>query len=175
MATKKFTVDILSKSSVDKLKKELEAYRNDLPRKCQLIAQRLAELGVEYAKANVVNLDAVFTAELYRSIHSEQIEVTKEKAVFAVVANSDHAVFVEFGTGIVGKESPYPYPFPQDVSWQYASGKTIRQLADGRYGWFYERDGQWYFTEGMPSRPFMYMAGQDLMKQVTQIVKEVFA
>ena len=92
-----------------------------------------------------------------------------------MVAGTDHAAFVEFGTGIVGKQSPYPYQLPEGVDWQYASGKTIRQLADGRYGWFYPADdGKWYFTEGMPSRPFMYMTAIELCDIVSQTAKVVF-
>lgn len=171
MARKTFKVDILSKSSVDKLKKDLEAYRMDLHQKLLIFTQRLAELGVDVAKASVVDLDAVFTGELYNSIHSEQREVSQSTVVFAVVADSSHAIYVEMGTGIVGAESPYPGNLPA----VYAQGKTIRQLSDGRYGWFYERDGQWYFTEGMPSRPFMYFASMEIQNQVVKIAKEVFA
>lgn len=171
MAKKVFKVDILSKASVEKLKKDLEAYRNDLQRKLVVFTQRLAELGVDVAKASVVDLDAVFTGELYRSIHAEQREVSQNRVVFAVVADSSHAIYVEMGTGLVGAESPYPGNLPA----VYAQGKTIRQLADGRYGWFYERDGQWYFTEGMPSRPFMYFASMEMQNKVVKIAKEVFA
>lgn len=174
MAKKKFKVNIMSPSSIDQLIKELRSYQNSLEDKTKLFCERLAEIGVETAKATVYGLDAVFTGELFRSIHSEQ-RSSGTTVVFAVVASSEHAVFVEFGTGIVGKESPYPAPFPDGVDWQYASGKTIRQLSDGRYGWFYERDGQWYFTEGMPSRPFMYLASLEIREQIVKIAKEVFA
>ena len=75
----------------------------------------------------------------------------------------------------MGNRSPYPGEWPDGVSWEYASGKTIRQLADGRYGWFYEDDGgQWWFTEGMPSRPFMYYTSIQLRDIVVKTAKEVF-
>ena len=64
---------------------------------------------------------------------------------------------------------------PEGVSWQYASGKTIHQISDGRYGWFYQDDNvDWWFTEGMPSRPFMYLTANELRQIVTQTAKEVF-
>ena len=171
MATKRFKVDILSQSSVKQLMADLKAYQDELPRKARLLVERLAELGVESAKANIVTLDAVFTGELHNSIHSEQISASSDKVVFAVVADSSHAIYVEMGVGLVGAENPYPGKLPA----VYAQGKTIRQLADGRYGWFYNRDGVWYFTEGMPSRPFMYMASMDIMQAVVKIAKEIFA
>lgn len=171
MAKKRYKVDILSVSSMEQLKKDLQAYQNDLQKKLVLVCQKLSELGVEVAKASVVNLDAVFTGELYNSISYEQKSASKDKVIFAVVANNSHALYVEMGTGIVGAESPYLGKLPA----VYAQGKTIRQLADGRYGWFYQRDGQWYFTEGMPSRPFMYFASMEMYEKAVKIVREVFA
>lgn len=170
MARNVYRVDILSESSIQNLINQLEEYKKSLINKCEILASRIAELGVEVAKASIVDLDAVFTGELYDSIYSSKISNDGNKVIFAVVADSDHAIYVELGTGIVGAESPYPGNLPV----VYAQGKTIRQLSDGRYGWFYQRDGQWYFTEGMPSRPFMYFATMEMYNQVVQIAKEVF-
>ncbi len=170
MAKKQFKVDIMSPSSIEQLIKEIRAYKNSLEQKTMLFCQRLSEIGVETAKATVYSLDAVFTGELFRSIHSEQ-RSSGSTVIFAVVADSEHAVYVEMGTGLVGAESPYPGELPA----VYAQGKTIRQLSDGRYGWFYQRDDKWYFTEGMPSRPFMYFASLEMQKNIVKIAKEVFA
>lgn len=172
---KKITINALSKSSIENAIKQLRAYQNDLTYKCQLLAEKLAEKGVEIARVQIADLDAIFTSELLSSIHAEYQGSTKGGGVWVVVAGTDHAMFVEFGTGIVGKQSPYPGELPDGVSWEYASGKTIRQLADGRYGWFYkDDDGQWWFTEGMPSRPFMYYTSIQLRDIVVKTAKEVF-
>lgn len=173
MAKKILKAD-LSVSSIRQLQKDLEKYKDSLEYKARLLAEKLSEHGVEIARVRVASLDAVFTGELISSIHSEYKGSQKGSAIFAVVADSDHAAFVEFGTGPIGAESPYPYELPEGVSWQYASGKTIRQLADGRYGWFYPKDGQWYFTDGMPSRPFMYETSLELQKIVVEVAKAVF-
>ena len=172
---KKITINALSKSSIENAIKQLRAYQNDLTYKCQLLAEKLAENGVEIARVQIADLDAIFTSELLSSIHAEYQGSTKGGGIWSVVAGTDHAMFVEFGTGIVGKQSPYPGELPDGVSWEYASGKTIRQLADGRYGWFYkDDDGQWWFTEGMPSRPFMYYTSIQLRDIVLKTAKEVF-
>ena len=172
---KKITINALSKSSIENAIKQLRAYQNDLTYKCQLLAEKLAENGVEIARVQIADLDAIFTSELLSSIHAEYEGSTKGGSIWSVVAGTDHAMFVEFGTGIVGKQSHYPGELPDGVSWEYASGKTIRQLADGRYGWFYkDDDGQWWFTEGMPSRPFMYYTSIQLRDIVVKTAKEVF-
>ena len=171
---KKILTANLSVSSIRQLQKNLEKYKDGLTYKATLLAERLSERGVEIARVQIADLDAIFTGELIQSLHSEYKGSTPYGAIFAVVTDSEHAAFVCFGTGIVGKESPYPYELPEGVTWDYASGKTIRQLADGRYGWLYPRDGKWYFTEGMPSRPFLHNTAMELREIVEKTAKEIF-
>ena len=174
MAKKRLKAD-LSIIGIRQLQKDIEKYQNSIEYKAKLLAENLADMGVEIARVKISSLDAIFTGELIQSIHTEYKSSIRGGAIFCVVADSDHAVFVEFGTGIVGKQSPYPYPLPDGMTWEYASGKTIRQLSDGRYGWFYKGDnGQWYFTEGMESRPFMYETSLELEKKVVSVAKRVF-
>ena len=172
---KPININLFATKSIQAAVKALKDYENSLEYKCSLLAETLAEKGVEIARVQIADLDAIFTSELLQSIHAEYVGSVKGGGVWAVVAGTDHALFVEFGTGIVGKQSTYPYQLPESVDWQYASGKTIRQLADGRYGWFYHADdGRWYFTEGMPSRPFMYLTAIELRDIVLQKAKVVF-
>lgn len=188
MARKKtISMNCLSQSSIQNAIKQLRAYQDSLTYKCQMVAQKLAEKGVEIARVQIADLDAVFTSELLSSIHSEYEGSTKGGGVWAVVAGTDHALMVEFGTGIVGQEHPYPGEFPDGVTWDYASGKTIRQAMQdisingdtfvkaGEYYWTYiGDDGKLHITKGMPSRPFMYYTSLQLMKLVEKTVKEVF-
>lgn len=173
MAKHIFTTD-LSVKGIKSLISDLEDYRKSLDDKVELFAQRLAERGVEVAKTNVAKLGAVFTGDLINSIHSQIGGTDNGSSVFYVVAGTQQCAFVEFGTGQMGEEAPYPYPLPEGVSWNYNSGSTIFEISPGQYGWFYNRDGQWYFTQGMPSRPFMYETSIELMQEIERIAKEVF-
>ena len=176
MAKRVFKTD-LSVKGIEQLKKDLLNYKNNtLQKKVNLLAQRLAEKGVAIAKSNITTLDAIFTGELLNSIQVKKGGGAKGTAIFYVVADSRHAAYVEFGTGQLGLEGGYPYPFPEGVDWQYNTGKTIFEISPGQYGWFYPSDdGQWYFTQGMPSRPFMYETSLELMQLVVKTAKEVFA
>lgn len=166
-----YSVNLFSVSELKNLSDDLKQYEKDLENKCREVARQLALKGAVIARMQIVDLDAVFTSELLGSISVEDMG----GSVFAVVAGTDHAMFVEFGTGIIGKKSSYKGNLPTGVQWNYASGKTIRKLMDGRYGWFYPADdGNWYFTEGMPSRPFMYNMSIELYNEAVGIVKEVF-
>lgn len=176
MAKRTFKTD-LSVKGIENLEKALLNYKdNILQQKVDLLAKTLAENGVDIARVNVAKLDAIFTGELISSIHTTYGGSTKGTAVFYIVADSKHAAFVEFGTGQLGKEGSYPYPFPEGVEWNYNTGKTIFEIEPGQYGWFYPGDdGKWYFTQGMPSRPFMYETSMELMQLVVRTAKEVFA
>lgn len=169
---KSYTVNILSTNSINRLIRQLEKYRDGLFDKANLLAKRLAEEGVQIAGAQIVDLDAVFTGELLNSVRMEE----QINNVFAIIADSKHACFVEFGTGQRGMDSPYPFPLPDGVSWSYAVGKTIRQNpVTGNYYWFYPgKDGLWHYTEGMPARPFMYNTSLELQKIIVDVAKEVF-
>lgn len=170
--SKTYTVNVLSTNSIQRLIRQLEKYRDGLFDKANLLAKTLAERGVQIAGAQIVDLDAVFTGELLRSVRMEE----QINNVFAIVTDSDHACFVEFGTGQKGMDSPYPFQLPEGVSWDYAVGKTIRQNPiTGNYYWFYPGlDGKWHYTEGMPARPFMYNTSLELQKIIVDVAKEVF-
>lgn len=169
---KSYTVNILSTNSIQRLIRNLEKYRDGLFDKANLLAKTLAEKGVMIAGAQIVDLDAVFTGELLKSVRMEE----QLNNVFAIITDSKHACFVEFGTGQRGMDSPYPFPLPEGVSWDYAVGSTIRQNpVTGNYYWFYPgKDGKWHYTEGMPARPFMYNTSLELQKIIVDVAKEVF-
>ena len=174
MAKKVFKAD-LSISSISELKNQLIAYKSDfLQVKLEELLQKISEKGVEIARANITQLDAIFTGELINSIQVKKGSTSFGSAIFFIVADSKHAAFVEFGTGQLGLEGGYPYPFPNGVQWEYNTGSTIFEIEPGQYGWFYNRDGQWYFTQGMPSRPFMHETSIELAMEVNKIAKEVF-
>lgn len=175
MAKYKFTAD-LSVKGIRKLREELQNYKtNILQHKIELFAKKLSEIGVDAAQMKIADLDAIFTGELIASIQSTYGGSSKGTAIFYVVADSKHAVFVEFGTGQLGLEGSYPYPFPEGIDWQYNTGKTIFEISPGQYGWFYPlEDGTWRFTQGMPSRPFMHEAFVDIYSKAETIAKEVF-
>lgn len=61
---------------------------------------------------------------------------------------TEWAIFVEYGTGIVGKQAPH-HPKPE-LPWVHDSH------GHGDKGWVYEKDGRFRWTAGQASRPFMY-------------------
>ena len=76
-------------------------------------------------------------------------------------------MYVEFGTGIVGKGKPHPHA--SKLGWTYTEYHVDRN-GNIRSGWIYpshendvnknkwvDENGNWYaFTMGQKARPFMY-------------------
>jgi hypothetical protein len=183
------TVPFSRKGITDAKKFLLDYKKNVLQQKLKVFVERLAQEGVEIAKENITTLDAIFTGELLNSVRAESGVLTKDTAIFYVVADSEHAAFVEFGTGQRGLEAPYPYPFPEGVEWNYNTGDKIQQAKEdiyvkdysepyirkGDYFWVYiGEDGKLHISKGMPSRPFMYETAVELMTEIAKTAKEVF-
>lgn len=103
-----------------------------------------------------------------------QIVVFDVGDAIVITNNVDHALFVEFGTGVRGEQSPHPRPWNYDVN------------GHGEQGWWYPTDNSdpnpikrygaggsvWAWTAGMPSRPFMYEAWLWGSRSATQIIRK---
>jgi len=155
----------LSTREVQNAIKQIEQYKKELNQKCQLLVQALTDKGIEIAKFNVQNLGAFYTGELESSIDGYY---SPSLGTGIVYAGSWYAVYVEFGTGIRGEEAQHP--MSGNIGWVYDSNNH------GESGWVYynDKDGQYHWTDGMPSRPFMYDTVKELDRICEQIARGVF-
>ena len=141
--------------------KELEDYQKKVEGLGPGIVKAATEEGVEEAKNQALYMNAYDSGELVNGILGE---VQDEKG--RVMSTAPHSIFVEFGTGIRGKQSPYPVNPP--IGWQYDVNEH------GEAGWWYTGDdGKKHWTKGMPSRPFMYNTAQILRQSLPWIAEEV--
>lgn len=163
----------LDPKSIEAAIKEIQKYRDEVETKAKLLVERLAKMGAEIARIKIVEMGAYYSGELYAGVDGYFDYATNTGYVKVA---SDHAAFVEFGTGIKGYIDPHKNgEYLSKASWDYGSGKTIFNTADGRVGWYFPLgDGTWRFTEGMPSRPFMYETSLLLQREYQRIAKEVF-
>jgi hypothetical protein len=97
---------------------------------------------------------------------------------FYLTAGSEYAIYVEYGTGLMGENNPHPKP----DGWQYNIGETIRENG----GWWYPTtaddpnphkkvfNGNLYAwtIAGQPSRPFMYRTWLWGSRSATQIIRK---
>ena len=141
------SIDVeLSIGSINRAIREIREFRDELRRKCWELVEALTMEGAEIAKMQVISMDAVDTGELEKSIQG--LFFPEERCGF-VIAEAPYAIYVEYGTGIVGMASPHP---EADGNYDY----DVHQ--HGAAGWVYksDRDGEFHWTAGYVSRPFMY-------------------
>lgn len=164
----------LDPKSVEKAIKELQAYKKEVEQKARLLVQRLTYYGAEIARIKIVDMGAVYSGELLSGVDGYFSPLLN--AGFVKVT-SDHVAFVEFGTGVVGQQSPHTNgEYLSKASWGYATGQKIFTTKDGKVGWIYPTDdGGFRFTEGMKSRPFMYQTALELQREFPRMAKEVFS
>ncbi len=118
----------------------------------------------------------VDSGELRASIH-EAVEVDGSQAVGYSYTNSDHAAFVEFGTGPVGLQGGRS---GSPVKVHYSLGPFLVKRGTGRPGevvesyedyWVYcDEQGRFFATRGQPAKPFMYPAAKEVEKQAQKIM-----
>ena len=141
------TIDMdLSTKSIDLAIREIRQFQEDLKQTCWELVEALTMEGAEIAKMQVASMDAVYTGELEQSIKG--LFFPSERCGF-VIAEAPYAIYVEYGTGIVGKENPHP---------EAAGNYDYDVNNHGIKGWVYknDNDGKFYWTKGFVSRPFMY-------------------
>lgn len=163
----------LDPKSVANAIKELQAYKKEVEQKARLLVQRLTDYGVDIARIKIVDMGAVYSGELLSGVDGYFSPLLNAGYVRVT---SDHVAFVEFGTGVVGQQSPHTNgEYLSKASWGYATGQKIFTTKDGKVGWIYPTDdGGFRFTEGMKSRPFMYQTALELQRVFPRMAKEVF-
>jgi hypothetical protein len=151
----------------------LERYKKSVNRNAGLLVQRLTDYGAEIVRVKIVNMGAYYSGELLSGVSGYY---SPSLNAGFVRVTSDHVAFVEFGTGIVGNYFPHRNAeYLLKAAWNYASGAKIFTTQDGRLGWIYPTDdGEFRFTEGMESRPFMYETALELQREFPRMAKEVF-
>lgn len=140
------SIDIeLSASSINQAISEIRLFQEQLRESIEQLIEALTEEGAKIAKMQIAAFEAVDTGELE---HSIQGYYSPSLGAGFVFTNAYHAMFVEFGTGIVGDGT---YPATTAFGWQYDINNH------GEEGWVYrnDKDGKYYWTKGYIARPFM--------------------
>ena len=151
----------LSVKEVQKAKEEVLAYKKELNEKLNLFSMRLAQEGIFIARVNISEHNAIYSGELIQSINMEK----DGTGAFTIFTNCPYAQYVEFGFGVQGQENPHP--ISTSFGWKYDVNEH------GEYGWWYQKNGEWYWSNGQPSKPFMWETAIELRKIILTIAEEV--
>lgn len=153
-------ISLSDPNSIDRAVKALEEYKAKIERNKEKLSQKVAEAGADEAKNNAMYFNAYDTGQLVEGIVAE-----KENEGWRIHSTAPHTAFVEMGTGIRGEREPNPnnsYP-----GWEYDVNKH------GETGWWYTGDdGKSHWTQGMPSRPFLYDTAQTMKESIGSIAEK---
>lgn len=166
MKRKTININPLSTTSIKEAQKQLEQYKIDLKQRLDLFVRRLAEIGVGIAQAKAIDMDAYYSGNLVASINLKQGDVVQFGSKWVVYVGCPYAKYVEFGTGIVGKN--FPHDIASQLGWKYDVNNH------GVEGWYYHDRNGFHWTNGMEARPFMYETSQELGMKISKVAKEVF-
>ena len=164
------TIDIeLSASSIEAAIRELESYANSFDAKVDLFMARLAEYGVQCARDNLWMNGTIPTKGIPIS---SSLRAQKEGDGWIVVTDSEHAAFVEFGTGFVG-QGTYSGELPPGYSYNTMNSPEYHDV-DNPDRWHFWVNGVEYTTEGQEAQRFMGRAAVQMERKVVVIAREVF-
>lgn len=99
----------------------------------------------ETVQAQAKELCPVDTGDLRGSI-KEEVKVSGSEVAGVVSTNSDHATYIEFGTGKVGENTPVADKYPGDLV--YKQDKWKGNIPDVGWRWI----------AGQPAQPYLYPA-----------------
>lgn len=173
----KYSMDIFSRSSIEKLRKDLVEYRNDLQKKCEEFIKRLSESGYEVALKNINESPLGKMVTLENQISSD---TSGCKAVLIAKGTTlrhegtpDFNVLlaIEFGAGIHynSKGNPEAEKFGLGVG---TFPGQVHAFEDGWY--FVGNDGKLHYTHGVKATMPMYSAYAEMIDRFEEIAKEVF-
>lgn len=118
------------------------------------------------------------TGELAGSLKNEVVIDAQGKIVGRVWSDKEHAMYREFGTGPVGKESPKELPegvnpVYSTKSWFIPADEVATDL-NAIYGIpkITIQGKEFYLTRGQPARPFLYPSLKEIVEQAPVIYKK---
>lgn len=158
--------------------RQIEQYKNDLPRKCEEICRRLSETGQQTALVAINEVPQGKAVTLRMDINPSK---TGCKAMLIAtgktITDADGRSFnlllaIEFGAGI--RYNPKANPKASEFGMGVGTFPDQTHAFDSN-GWYYlGDDGEWHHSYGVKATMPMYKAGVEIRKNVNKVVREVF-
>lgn len=178
MARKTIKVDIFNPKSIQDCIKQIEAYRDDLPGKCQEICRRLAEEGVMVANTAINSVPIGKTITLTTDINPSKMGCQAiMKMTGRETRTEDGRIFfsalaIEFGSGIRYNPTANPKSSEFGMGVGTFPGQTHAENPDG--WWYLGSDGEWHHSYGVKASMPLYSASEEIRQKADAIIKEVF-
>lgn len=140
---------------LDKLIKKLDRLGGNIEETLKLSMQKQGEL----VKGDAKDLAPVDIGDLRQSIY-KKTTITKSKITSTIYTNSDHAAYVEFGTGKVGQNTPVVNKYPGQLAYKQDKWKVNIPGVGVRY------------IAGQPAQPYLYPALKNNEDKIIENIKD---
>lgn len=178
MAKRTININLFSQKSIQNAIKQIERYRDDLPRKCQEICRRLSEEGVRVADAAINSVPIGKTITLTTDINPSKMGCQAiMKMTGRETRTEDGRVFytalaIEFSAGV--RYANTASPRASDFGMGTGTFPDAKHSWDME-GWYYlGDDGNWHHSFGVQASHPLYSAGMEMRQKIDLIVKGVF-
>lgn len=163
---KEIKINVLDPDSIDAAVRELKEFKKKLDNLPEKVAQRAQKEGLDRMISGIPPISDQNQPALYGTGQNGNVYTIEAGGCLP---------YVEFGTGVVGRNGGYPEPeYISNVGWEYASGPHVHTTKKGRVGWFYFNDarGHFMFTEGIAPGGFMASTVRYLVENIPQWARE---
>lgn len=170
----------LNVKDIESLKKQLIQYRDvELPNKCKIYVQKLAEIGLNTAQMYIdkaplgkyvrIRVEETPISAGYKAILIATGDVKKSEGR----EDFNTLLAIEFGAGIYYNKEKHPQA---DVL-GYGPGTFPGQVHAFEDGWYYwdEKEQKWKYTHGVKATMPMHEADVEIIKRAVEIAREVFS
>ena len=171
MARKTIKVNALSQKSIQNCIKQIEAYRDDLPRKCELFVRRLSELGIPVIKQNISSSKGDSDKNYYTHVKINSYGTYSQARL--IVEGKD-LLFIEFGAGVHYNGNPGGSPHPLGREMGYTIGSYGKGKGKNDFWFYYKDSGESVKSYGTQATMPVYKAGLEIRSKMLKIAKEVF-
>ena len=144
------------------LKRAVKGMEDDLPDHLARIGQTSAEATT--AMVGATGLDGNQLGGFYILDKGKGVELVNQ---------GEDVAFIEFGTGMMGLQSPHPDAGM--AGWEYYTPTRYKRRVGGLKGWYYKNKvtGEVTFTQGMVGTKAMYNAWREIVKAMFRDSREM--
>ena len=164
----------LSEREIDRAIKELNAYKQDLLRKTDLLRERVAEYIAKWAE---IGFNESYVDDLLNDYQrNANVDVTVEPNgdMTVIIATGEDAIWVEFGAGVYHNGTAGTSPHPQGSSLGFTIGDYGKGYGKRDVWSFKDENGVRQKTHGTPATMPMHNALETVCESIYEIVQEVF-
>lgn len=170
----------LTTSSIQRAIKEIEEYKKSLETKTRVFVGRLAEMGLEVARARINEspLGSLVSIDVsYSNLKNgcKAILLATGQDIYSAMEEGhvNSLLLIEFGAGIA--VNPSPNPLIEKFGFPYGVGTYGKGHGSDPSGWWYmDYDGKWHHTLGTKATMPMFAAYDRIINNIQKVAEEVF-